>query len=635
MNVEGGASNTGVSVWFDTLDEMADPVAQLAVQDLINTMITAHPLMKDATYSIAAKLAASLLTNQIAAQVKPQADYAIELDKQAMSDLEKLIRTPFFDGAVTSVKETKLAEGKLVKLYLALDINNDFATYNATNNSGVTYTGVPGTVGAKVGEAVLWTGFKVLDNIVVDVLGGDTPGRILYRIEQEWRNKQTINNTSSTPFIPVTLGANEGRPVTGSRTIDYLNYPALTFNSTQSPSVTATLGYLQVTPYLYDKSVDFINFTLQLFSETVPGNLNFSKPGIPGLLYGDIGQYSGLTVEGPHSVMLDLQTGERTSLEPTTTSESSLSDTFYFQIVDPGSAAYGLVNITGTVADTDQFDVVLGGTTYSFTAGPTDVVADVVNGLIAVIDPLTDFSAISPLAGQVKITDVRVTGSPAVTVGSLGNTITLTVSTTSSTAFITASGATLTNGRDANTLPSNGTVTFRSQEMIDTLNPVPISVNRTRTVNVTTGMTAIQVVSAIANDIATFSATSRLLGALRAPTKFVIQGTPSYAPGLTIVPYTRDEVHYNVVFDILTVPAALTFAVVPKSFISTDLAYTFDNQAKSVIVPAKFFNPTSVSTQPTSLTATDNGKVYISEPKISKRLSKVFKCIDDFNKDFQ
>lgn len=622
QTAEGG-SNEGVSVWFDDLSDMATPATQAAVEALINTMISTQPLMRDAVYSIAAKMAASVLTNQLAAQVKPQAEYAIELDKQAIQDLEKLIRTPFFDGTVSAVKETKLKEGKLARIYLALDINDDVTTYNATTNEGQVYTGAQ-----VAGRAMLWTGWKSLDNIEVVVNVGDTPAKILYNLQNAWRNAQTAKDAGSISLVPAVIAADEGVPVVGTRTTQFKTYPGATpTGPLQTPAVNTNLAFLAISPYLYDKQIDFLNVTLQLWSETTLGSLVFDKQGIPGLLYGIEPYYSGLTKEGPHSVIIDLETGEKSTLTtPTTTEEKALSDTFYFELSDPGEAAYGLVNISGVITTGDQFDVVLGGVTYSYTALIGDGIPEVITGLIALIDPLVNFIATSPTAGQLRINYISV--------GVLGNSVTLTVATTSLTGFITASGLTLTNGRDVNTLPNNDVVRFRSQEMVDTLNTVPVTVARERTINVSKGMTILQIVNAIANDIAQFSATSRLLGALRAPTKFIINGTPYAAPGLTIVPYTRDEFHYNVVFDMQQVPAAVKFAAMPKSMI-TDVPGTWDNLPKSLVIPAKFFNPTSTSGLKKAISETDKGKMYISEPKTSSRMKKVFDAIDKFNKDFE
>ncbi len=221
----------------------------------------------------------------------------------------------------------------------------------------------------------------------------------------------------------------------------------------------------------------------------------------------------------------------------------------------------------------------------------------------------------------------------AATVGQAGNSITLSTSTTSTTATITASGTTLSGGRNINTLTQNGVVRFRSQEMIDINNPVPATVTRSRSVTVTAGMSILEVVLAIANDIATFSATSRILGALRAPTKFVITGTPTNAPGLTIVPYTRDAIHYNVVFDMLEVPSDVNFAALPSTLMP-DPTGIFDNNPKSLVIPAKYYAPSSANdTRQNPSSATDKGKIYIAEPKISSRIQNAFDAIKRMNED--
>jgi len=626
VNGEGSGKQEGLSIWFDDLRQMADPFIQAQVDTEIETMISTNPLIRDAIYSIAAKLTGSYLTNALAAQVAAQANYAAELERQAMEDLEKLLRTPFFTGTVATFRETQASAAKAPRIFMALDIDDNTSNYTSSTNIGVTYTGV-----VVAGQARMWIG---LDTVVVNVNVGDKPNLILNRLAAQWRTVQTTRNLTNVAPINVVLAPDEGFPVAGTRKTQYKDYSinplGTPVGTPVSPAISTNLSFMQATPYQYDKTVDFLNVTMELWSETVLGSAVFDQPGIKGLLFGVEPVYSGLTNEGPHSVIIDLTTGERTSqLQTTNNNDATLSDTFYFELTTAGDTAQGQVEVLGTVTVGDQFSIVINGSTYTYTAILGDTPITVAAALAPLVDADANVVAFTDASPNDDIVIIQ-----ANAIGSAGNAITLTAPFVAGSASLVASGATLTGGRNVNTLSQNGVVTFRSQEMVDVLNPVPLTVNRLRSVNVTTGMTVLDVVLALANDIATFSATSRILGAVRAPTRFVIEGTPYNAPGLTIVPYTRDTVHYNIVFDMLTVPSELKFAALPRILIADPIP-VFDNLAKSLVLPAKMLNPSGggSTTDDTPISQTNQGRVFLSEPAPSARFKKAFEAIRRLNNE--
>jgi hypothetical protein len=621
----GAGSNEGVSVWFDDLSQMADPMIQSQVDTMIDTMITASPLIRDAVYSIAAKLAGAHLTSYLAAQVKEQAAFAQELERQAIEDLEKLVRTPFFTDTVQSFKETKVKTDKFPRIYLSLDVNDNITTYNPATNSGNVYPC------AQVdGKAKLWVG---LDHIEVDIVGdptlGDTPAVILQKLAAEWRSKQTQLNGASLPNINVVVAVDDGIPVMGTRPTQYKDYSinpiGVPTGNLASPALRVNIGFIDVSPYKYDKDIDYLNVTLELWSESTPGN--FDVLGVKGLLYGMDNVYSNLTFQGPHSAIIDITTGEKasTSNSAASTKEPVLSDTFYFELTDPGDPSFANLTIGGSVLNGDQFTVTVDGNIYSYTAGIGDTPTTVATILAGQIDSHVDFVATA------NIGVITVSWNAPGIVGNGKPILTGVTNVLGSTATLTPASTATANGRNVNTLPAAGSIVYRHGELVDPTLPMLTPVTMPRTVGLLKGWSALDIVLAVANDMAQYSRTSRVLGSVRSPTRFVIQGTPFDAPGLTIVPYTRDIVHYKVVFDMLSVPAPLKFAALPKDMITTNLSTTFDNYPKSLVVPAITMNPSGGGgslTKTPPISQTDKGRVFHVEPSASARFKRVFEDIN-------
>lgn len=609
VNGEGTGQNQGRNIWFTDLTDLADPVVQANVDSQIDTFLMGNPLLQDGIYSIAARLAGSFLTSSGFAQIKPQADYSKELEDSAKRDLEKLIRTPFFTEAARALQETTLKERGIPRIYVAADINDDIATYNSSTNLGTAYTGaqVPG-------KAMLFIGWGPTDVVEYTFPAGTTPSQILAGLTQAWRLAQQAKQLADEPFLNVVVGPDEGRPVIGTRLTDYKTYPGGTAAGTYAPAVTVNMGFLQLTPYIHDKVVDFLNIELSLRHETVENSGVFDAPGVPGILFGIEPIYSALTRQGPHSIIVDVKTGQQEqSLK--TTENKTISDTFYFGVAVAGEAAAATATVAGTVADGDEFEVTIGSDTYSHTAGGSATPTSVATALASAITTGALFAA-SAEAGVLTVESLQANSSE--------NGVTFAVDTTSLTATFTTGFSQLDDGRDDNTLTTSGTLQYRFGEMIDPLNPVPGTVARTRSIAVTRGQTVLQVVMAIAQDMASFSATSRCLGAVRAPTRFKIAGTPFNAPGLTIVPYTRDVNHYNVVFDMLAVPQDLLFAPLPYDLLPTPSDVLFDDFPKSLIVPAKFLNSAGGggTTTQQSLTATNIGEVKNASHVVTKPMAR-------------
>jgi hypothetical protein len=618
VNGEGSGSNQGRSLWFDDLTDLSDPLVQATVDGQIDSFIQGNPLIQDAVYSIAARIAAHHLTLSNVGQVTQQTNVAQDLRKEALSDLEKLIRTPFFDGAVASVKETQLAARKMPRIFIANDINDDDSTYNTTDNTGEVYPGatVPGL-------AQLYIGYKTTDVVSYEFPAGTTAPQILAGLTQAWRLAQEGKSLIGDPVINVVLAPDEGRPVTGIRKVLYKTYPGAVPVTTRTPSVSTNMGFVQVAPYLYDKAIDFLNVQLSLRHETVSGSGIYDLPGVPGILYGTEPLYSALTQEGPHAVLIDLETGEKLDTTSTTKEDKTISDTFYFGIAAPPDPASATAQIAGTVVAGDQFDVTVGTTTYSVTAGAGDTPTTIVAALAAAIQSAGAFS------GGWVTTDPTILSVTSLSLSAADNNVPFLVAVTNaigSTATFTSGFTILDGGRGPNTLPTGGTIRFRFQEMVDTANPVPTSVNRTRSITVNRGDYVLDVVRKMADDIAEFSKTSRCLGAVRAPTYFKLMGSAFHAPGLTIVPYTRDLAHYQVVFDILEVPDGLLFAPLPYELIPNPGAqYYFDDLPKSLVVTAKTLtgSGTAASSKVPAISETDQGEVKLSQPKVSPWLAKI------------
>lgn len=615
VNGKGTGKNQGSPIWFDDLTDMADPAIYNPILADVNTFMTTNPVVRDGVWAIAAKLAAALMTSGLAAQVKPQAEYATDLEKSAMEDLEKLIRMPLFQASAEAYKETKAKTASLPRLYIAMDVNDDISTYTSNTNTGKAFG-----VTQQPGKIFFYVGHKGVDVIEVSVPAGRTLSQILHDIMMEWRNKeQGLNGTMN-----VTVAPSEGVTSGGTRSVDYLNYPAMTSAGIQSPIVNTTIGFIEFAGLLYDKTIDYMNVEMVLMHETVPGDGVFNQPGIKGLLYGSANYYSGLTQKGPHSITIDLKTGLATNTTTSTNKEDkTLSDTFYFGISNLGEPGTARVTVSGSVGTNKTYTVTIGANDYSYTTQAGDTQATMLANLAAVItaQAAPDFTAV------VNGTTLEVR---TATNTSAFNNTPFAVSTSVGAASFITGDTLISGGRLPNTIETTGPVVFRSQEMVDDLNPVPSTVPRQWTITAERGETVLQVVSKIQGEMARWSATSRILGAVRAPTYFKVQGTEYNAPGLTIVPYTKDNTHYRVVFDILEVPKGLMFAAMPASLIPgvvVNQPGIFDDVApKSLNVDAKTLTGSgasgSSSKYPT-VTTTNQGRVNVVQATVSPGLMKV------------
>lgn len=627
VNERGSGSNEGQSIWFDSLKDMADATKQTQVDNLINTMITTVPLIRDAVYSIASKFAASALTNGTVGQVKQQADLSVELERQADADLKRLIHTPYLATAASTVKESSLSASAIPRVYFALDIDDNIATYNATTNEGKTVSG------AKVaGKVQIFVGWKSTDIVSYTFPAGTTAAQIVAGLSAAWRSLETSRSVNS-DFANVVLAADEGVPVTGTKLTNYKTYPAMTAAGAYSPAITTPLSYLQITPYLYDKSVDFLNVEVALWSESVPGSTNFDTPGVPGIIYGVEVYYSGLTARGPHSVIIDISTGQRAvTTSSSTVKTSTLSDTFYFAIPDPGVKASASVTLSNSVGGNNTFTVTVGTAAYTYTtASSGDTQATVMAGLAALINADTTATYTAAVTAATASSPIKLTVT-AKTAGA--STLAFAVATTSGSATFISGDTGLSGGRAANTLAADGKVRFRSQELVDTNNKILDSTwNREWSIDVVAGDSVLKIVMAMAQAMAKYSASTRILGALRAPTQFVINGTPYNAPGLTVVPYVRDTNKYEIVFDVLEVPAGLMFAAMPSDLIpSASTSGVFDDKPKSLVVEAKTIGYAPSGTKTESTTQGTQGDLRIANPSRSPYFGK---AMDDIRRLMQ
>lgn len=101
------------------------------------------------------------------------------------------------------------------------------------------------------------------------------------------------------------------------------------------------------------------------------------------------------------------------------------------------------------------------------------------------------------------------------------------------------------------------------------------------TMAVPEGTDACGIAELLAQDLAANAQNLRLLGAVRPSSLITIDSTPIFAPGLELVAFGLENELSKVVFYLLSVPAGITFGVVPNTLATSAV---FDNRPKSIVV---------------------------------------------------
>lgn len=161
----------GRNVFYGRISDLSQPEVQRAAELLLEQVL-AVDVVTEGVRQIVAKLACSMMTTQIAAQLEAQRDYAYKLEKQAMKDLDDLIRSPVLGGVVTAIKATVVERQQAQSFGVALDV--DPGLINRTH-----LTAVPYESAQALGEIRLYVDGVPL---VVPVVPGDTPSQLMRKL---------------------------------------------------------------------------------------------------------------------------------------------------------------------------------------------------------------------------------------------------------------------------------------------------------------------------------------------------------------------------------------------------------------------------------------------------------------------
>lgn len=255
----------GRQVFYGRITDLSQPEVQRAAELLLDQVL-AVDIIVQGVRQIVAKLACSMMTTQIAAQLEAQRDYGKILEKQAMKDLDDLVRSPVLGGVVTAIRATVVEKFQAQSFGLALDMDPD--SLDRAHAAVKPYDGAQAN-----GEVRLYMDGTPL---VVQVRSGDLPAQILRKLSLlsvQYAGDRRVELISMDQTAPV-------RSFAKVLSVDEVTYPvkinvAVTeakLQSRTSSGVLASIASMSLVRYVGGKMV----------------------PGIPGLVLGYGADYSSL-----------------------------------------------------------------------------------------------------------------------------------------------------------------------------------------------------------------------------------------------------------------------------------------------------------------------------------------------------
>lgn len=334
-------------IFYTTVKELAETSTSEQAEALLDELMEQASIAPALNRIVAALVAHWLLLSKYAV-LDSQQKAAAFLEKQAMGDLDRLVRSPVLKTAVADVLQSTPQAKVAAPLTLSLALDGDDDTVDDTE----------GTISPVAGATEAGR-LRVLINgtelNAVAIAPGDTPIAILSQLLTAFESLAEDER----PNCNLAIAERQLWPgklwrVTGS-------YPEGTGLTCLSSGATLT-----VLPRQYDQSQDLLVATLYLEHE----DAGIWKPGVAGLVYGTSGQLLRLTHSGPHAIATDLQQGKTTSLTDAS-STKALSDAFFFEVetetglttlpgqltyrvnqlaeqtvaIPPGTSAVGLANL--------------------------------------------------------------------------------------------------------------------------------------------------------------------------------------------------------------------------------------------------------------------------------------------------
>lgn len=149
-----------------------------------------------------------------------------------------------------------------------------------------------------------------------------------------------------------------------------------------------------------------------------------------------------------------------------------------------------------------------------------------------------------------------------------------------------------------------------------------------RTVPIPITSTAMDIVELLAADLATVAQTNStaLLAAVRPSTKLTLNGSVKTAPGLEFVAFQLSTSETKVLFTVESVPAGITFAVVPPSLA---VSGEFDNDTKTVVVDFTMVRVSKTLDSATTSSTQSKGSVTVSTHNPTPGLKSIISRLRD------
>lgn len=557
------SSNEGINVFLGanrSLADLADAAVQSEIDGKIDQIVNGT-MMSEMIDQIAANMAAGYLAISQVGVVEQFYKTGMDLISRADKDLKELVEGPLFKEAVRALVDSKASDfDRVVTIYLSHEA--DETSYDPVSRTIQAHAGAQ-----QNGLARLWVGTV---SFTTPIGIGDTATDIIYNLIRAYRAEQLNREAADLPLMNVAFGVNDGALQT---VITQVPVTTLAGTSLASANLVVPMPSISVHGLAYDPGLDAQMVTLEI-GRDIGGSF---VPGLDGLVYGVESIYSRLTKKGPHSVLIDLQTGKTTAAAAAKTQQiKHVYDTLYFR-VEPEPALAELT-FTGALAAGETMTLSLLTSSLSLTAPAGGL--DAVEAVQAWIAKLSTQQAQIELGGMML----------KARAGDTPDTLTL------AWAEAAAEGKTVTITATDPGLTTDGPATFTGYAMTDVLRapgqfryrtghlygPQAAPAQMVRTVPVPGGTTVMAALQLLCDDIYRHQDELHLLSALRSPVLITPQGTPVSAPSIQFVPFLIESTDSRIVVDLLESPPELLSAARPLELITS--AGLFDAKAKSLVL---------------------------------------------------
>lgn len=314
--------------WGGNLGDLAQTNSD-AAEALVDAVID-EPSISFGIKRIAAAFAANWLLLSQVGIIESQQKIAYALEKQALADLDRLVKSPILKSSISSASTKLAASNVSASFYIANDLDPSTQSTITDANAEKTakqYNGaqLPYPSADKAGQVKLWVNGS---SITLDVNAGDTPAVVATKIKNKFDEAAAAITTTPNPFN-ANLAPDEIRLTTGYRYIPY-TVPI----EGLKPPATFTYDFdsakLTILPHDYDFVMDTAVITIFFSHKDESGT---EKPGIKGLLYGVSSNSLNLTFAGPHSIAANLKLGKSAAAVTSASSSASkilTSDLLFF-----------------------------------------------------------------------------------------------------------------------------------------------------------------------------------------------------------------------------------------------------------------------------------------------------------------